>query len=110
MSITPIRPPALDAALGADFQLPALDGSDPSSPSTPVEGGSFGDALTDALTKLGDLQDEASAQSQALAAGKAEDVTTVAMAVERASLALQLAAQVRNKAVDAYQEVFRMQV
>ncbi len=32
------------------------------------------------------------------------------MEIERASLALQLAAQVRNKTVDAYQELFRMQV
>jgi flagellar hook-basal body complex protein FliE len=113
MSIPPIRPlaadQALDGVLGAEFKLPALDGSDPSSPDS-VEGSSFGDMLTNALTQLGDLHTEAGAQSQALATGTAEDVTTVAMAVERASLALQLASTVRNKAVDAYQEIFRMQV
>ena len=107
MAIPPIAPPALDGGLSADFQLPALDGSDATSP---VEGSGFGNALTDAIGKLGDLQDQAAGQSQALATGKADDVAGVAMAVERASLALQLAAQVRNKAVDAYQELFRMQV
>ena len=34
----------------------------------------------------------------------------VVMSVEKASLELQLAVQVRNKGVDAYQEIFRMQV
>ena len=106
MAIPPIAPPALDG-LAAEFQLPALDGSDTTSP---VEGSGFGDALTEALGKLGDLQNEAAGQSQALATGKADDVASVAMAVERASLALQLAAQVRNKAVESYQELFRMQV
>ena len=107
MAIPPIAPPALDG-LTADFQLPALDGSDTTT--SPVEGSGFGDALTQALGKLGDLQNEAAGQSQALATGKADDVAGVAMAVERASLALQLASQVRNKAVEAYQELFRMQV
>ena len=32
------------------------------------------------------------------------------MAVERANLSMQLAVQVRNKAVDAYNQIFRMQV
>jgi flagellar hook-basal body complex protein FliE len=32
------------------------------------------------------------------------------MAVEKASLELQLATQIRNKSVEAYQEIFRMQV
>ena len=113
MAIPPIRPlgldPALDGALGSEFKLPALDGVEPSSPGS-VGGSSFGEELTNALTKLGDLHSEAAAQSQALVTGRADDVTSVAMAVERASLALQLAAQVRNKAVEAYQDLFRMQI
>jgi flagellar hook-basal body complex protein FliE len=72
--------------------------------------GSFGSLLSGELGKLEDLQQKATTASQELATGKANDVSTVAMEVERASLALQLAVQVRNKAVDAYQDLFRMQV
>jgi len=70
----------------------------------------FGRLLGDEVSKLDNLQQNASQAAQDMATGKATDVSTVAMEVERASLALQLAVQVRNKAVDAYQELFRMQV
>jgi flagellar hook-basal body complex protein FliE len=66
--------------------------------------------LAGELSKLDGLQQNASTAAQQLATGQAKDVSSVAMEVERASLALQLAAQVRNKAVEAYQELFRMQV
>lgn len=73
-------------------------------------GTGFGDALSGALDKLDGLQQQADGAAQSLAAGTATDVSSVVDAVERASLALQLAVQVRNKAVDAYQELFRMQI
>ena len=47
---------------------------------------------------------------QSLAAGQAEDPTAVVMAVERAQLAMQLASQIRTKAVEAAQEIFHTQV
>jgi len=43
-------------------------------------------------------------------AGAVDDLHQVAFAMEQAQLTLQLAVQVRNKLVDAYQEVMRMQV
>ena len=52
----------------------------------------------------------AAAQSQALATGQTQDVTSVVTAVQEASLSMQLASQVRNKAVEAYSEIFRTQV
>jgi flagellar hook-basal body complex protein FliE len=107
MAIPPI-PPLPAAAVPGDFQLPALDGTAPAD-AAPA-GAGFGQLLGDALGKLGDLHVDAAIQSQALATGQASDVSAVAMSVERASLALQLAAQVRNKTVEAYQELFRMQV
>ena len=48
--------------------------------------------------------------SQALATGQASDPTSVVMAVERAQLAMQLASQIRTKAVEAAQEIFHTQV
>lgn len=85
--------------------------SAPAAPTPPASGaGGFGSALMQSVDKLDALQQNADAQAQALATGKATDVSSVAMEVERASLALQLASQVRTKLVDAYQEIFRMQV
>jgi len=85
--------------------------SAPAAPTPPASGaGGFGSALMQSVDKLNALQQNADAQAQALATGKATDVSSVAMEVERASLALQLASQVRTKLVDAYQEIFRMQV
>jgi flagellar hook-basal body complex protein FliE len=90
---------------------PATPVAAPSStPTKPSGGAGFGEALANELGKLDGLQQQASSASQALATGQATDVSAVVMQVEQASLALQLAAQVRNKAVDAYQELFRMQV
>jgi flagellar hook-basal body complex protein FliE len=69
-----------------------------------------GTMLEDAVGKLAGLQNDATAQSQALATGQAQSIDSVVMSVERASLALELASQVRNKAVEAYQDLFRMQI
>ena len=77
----------------------------------PADGGSgFGSMLADQLGALQATQDDAAAQSQALAAGTAEDVSSVVMAVERAQLSMQLASQLRNRGVEAFQELFRTQV
>jgi flagellar hook-basal body complex protein FliE len=73
-------------------------------------GGSFGAYLVDKVSALEGLQQNASTQSQALATGQAEDVSAVVMQVEQAALAMQLAVQVRNKAVEAYQEILHLQI
>ncbi|MCW2977716.1 MAG: hypothetical protein JWM06_2997 [Actinomycetia bacterium] len=97
--------------------LPPIGAAAPPAPPAPVSpsggsggGSGFGGMLSDQLGKLDNLQQQASTAADQLAAGKATDVSSVAMEVERASLALQLAAQVRNKAVAVYEELFRMQV
>jgi flagellar hook-basal body complex protein FliE len=85
---------------------------------TPVEptqaaaetGSGFGNLLGKSLQSLADSQTQASEAAQALATGQASDPTAVVMAVERAQLAMQLASQIRTKAVEAAQDIFHTQV
>ena len=79
---------------------------------SPVEGGNknFGEFLTQALGDVNKLQNDSSKASFDLAAGKLQDVSQVTIAAEKATIAMQLTMQVRNKMIDAYQEVMRMQV
>ena len=72
--------------------------------------GDFGGALGAQLDKLSQVQAEGSQAAQGLADGSATDVSSVVMAVERARLSMQLASQIRNKAVEAYQDIFHTQV
>jgi flagellar hook-basal body complex protein FliE len=73
-------------------------------------GGAFGKALTDAVNGLNDQINGASDQAQQLATGQTNDLTGVVMATQQASIELEVASQLRNKAVEAYQDIFRMQV
>jgi len=112
MAITPIGPLPLPlgpefSTAGSDFAVPGLDGAQPA---TGGGGGGFGAMLEKAVGSLDQQQTNAAQASQALATGQAQDISTVVMQVEQANLSLQLAAQVRNKVVDAYQEIMRMQV
>jgi flagellar hook-basal body complex protein FliE len=78
----------------------------------PLESSSknFGEFLTEALGEVNSLQQNAAKASFDLAAGKLQDISQVTIATEKASIAMQLTMQVRNKVIDAYQEVMRMQV
>lgn len=83
----------------------------PSKAAAPTDpAGGFGSMLTNAIGSLEQTQQAAAAQSQALATGQTTDVSSVITAVQEASLSMQLAAQVRNKAVEAYTEIFHTQI
>jgi flagellar hook-basal body complex protein FliE len=56
------------------------------------------------------MQDTGAKAAQALATGTATDISAATVAVEKAAIALQLTAAFRNKAVEAYQDVMRMQI
>ena len=67
-----------------------------------------GQMLQSALGQVSGLQDHAGQMATAFAQGKTGDIHSVMIASEQATMALQLTTQIRNKAVDAYQEVMRM--
>jgi flagellar hook-basal body complex protein FliE len=99
--------PALPNVTAPGVVLPPNPNAGAGSAASPS---SFSDLLMQQVSHLNDLQLTAQDQSQALATGQASDVSAVVTAVEQASLAMQLAVQVRNKATDAYQEIMRMQI
>ena len=66
--------------------------------------------LEHALGNLNDLAQQADAMATRAATGEDVDLHEVMLAMESAGLGFQLALQVRNKLVDAYQEISRMQV
>lgn len=70
----------------------------------------FAEALERAVRSADELQRRADAAAAALADGRTDDVHAVMVAMEEASLALQLAIQVRNRLLESYQELVRMQV
>lgn len=70
----------------------------------------FSEVLKNALDKVNDSQINAENATQQLITGEATDIHQVMLATEEAKLSLELAVQIRNKLVDAYQEIMRMQL
>jgi flagellar hook-basal body complex protein FliE len=77
-------------------------------PAADSEGPSFAKTLEDAFDNLNSLQNKAGDMAVAYANHQTSDIHSVMMASEEASIALQMATQVRNKVVDAYQEIDRI--
>lgn len=71
---------------------------------------SFADILQEKLAEVNRLQKQADSLVAQYIAGEQVELHTVMLAVEKASLALQLTVQVRNKLIEAYQEISRMQI
>lgn len=100
--VTPVTTP-LPLTPPATLRAPA--------PANAPEGGpSFGSVIGDALQKVDQLQQQANDATTQVATGQAPDLHDALIRVEEASLALQLALQVRNKVVESYQEIMRMPV
>jgi flagellar hook-basal body complex protein FliE len=81
--------------------------------SAPQAGGGapapFADLLTDAVGQVNQLETQAHAAVTGLMTGSGVDVHAAMIATQKASMAFELALSVRNKAVQAYQQVIGMQ-
>ncbi|BBO24227.1 MAG: flagellar hook-basal body complex protein FliE [Armatimonadetes bacterium] len=74
------------------------------------QGGDFASKLMDVLREVNAAQNESRVQQEALMTGQPVDIHDVMIAMERASVAMELTLQVRNKLLEAYQEISRTQV
>jgi flagellar hook-basal body complex protein FliE len=70
----------------------------------------FADMLADAVNQTNEAQLAADKAAVALQTGKAENLHEVMLSMEEADISMRLLVQMRNKALDAYQEIMRMQV
>ena len=73
-------------------------------------GPSFADTLKEAVNSVNELAVTADRKAQELTTGKTDDIAGVMLAAEKADIALRAMVQVRNKIIDAYQEIMKMQV
>lgn len=71
---------------------------------------SFETWLGNQLEQVNDKLIHAERQVQSLAVGEAENLHQVMIALEDAKLSFQLTMQIRNRVLEAYQEILRMQV
>nr|WP_236611076.1 flagellar hook-basal body complex protein FliE [Halalkalibacterium ligniniphilum] len=94
-------------------QSPFLNTIQPNSPRqyTPAEAqDTFKKALNDAINNVNNLQNLSSNKTERLAKGEIDDLHDVMITGQKASIALQATVEVRNKVIEAYQEIMRMQV
>jgi flagellar hook-basal body complex protein FliE len=71
---------------------------------------SFGSMLNKAISDVNTLQSEAGKAMEKLVTGEASDLHEVMIAAEKARTSFDLLTEVRNKTVDMYREIMRMQV
>jgi len=83
-------------------QLPAIGQSS--------QPGAFQNVLTGAIQSIESSQNAAGDAMQKFLTGENEEVHTMAIAMQKAQITFDLGLQVRNKIVDAYQQVMQMQL
>ncbi|MFZ0392089.1 MAG: flagellar hook-basal body complex protein FliE [Calditrichia bacterium] len=72
--------------------------------------GSFGMTLRDFLSDVNQLQNEAGEAQEALVEGELTDLHQVTLAAEKARVGLEMLLEMRNKVMESYQEIMRMQI
>ena len=91
-------------------QLP-LDKPTPSAAGGAARGGpSFGEALEDALRNVDGQMQGADKAAASWVAGDGGDLHNVLITMEKADMSFRTMVQVRNKLLEAYQEIMRIQV
>jgi len=74
------------------------------------KGATFGDFLQNLVTEANTSQISADQKLQEVASGRNKDLHGAVIAMEKADVNFRLLAQVRNKVIEAYREIMRMQV
>ena len=98
VGFTPYVPPMVAPAAPAGPQA------------TQQSGQAFGDLVLDGLDRLEAVQDKSDQLAVQAATGDLSDIHDYTLAATEASVTTQLTVAVRNRALDAFNEIMRMQV
>jgi len=105
MSISPltaVQGMGVQGVSGTGY-LPAAEGT------TTTDGSGFAASLTGAVDNLQQLQTTSNDLAVKAVTGNLDDIHTATLAATRAQVTLELVAAIRNKGVDAFNEIMRMQ-
>ena len=106
----------ISAGTGGGLPLELLDGakkavgSGADAPEQTSGTGSFAGVLKSKLADLNAQQVDSSKATEDMATGRVDDIAQTMLRIEQANVSLPMATQVRNKVIEAYQEVLRMQM
>jgi flagellar hook-basal body complex protein FliE len=78
--------------------------------STPPVKTSFADQLKNAVAEVNDLQIRREDMVEQMVTGEVTEVHDVMIAAKESQLAFELLLEIRNKLLESYQEIMRMQV
>lgn len=70
----------------------------------------FGEFLSDSMSKVNSMQAEANTAIERLVTGQTKNIHETMLAVEKADIAFRTMNQIRMKVLDAYKEVLKMQI
>ena len=85
-------------------QTPSLTQS-----SRKLDGASFGEWLNRSIATVNSMQEDADSAAQKLVTGENKDIHGTMISMQKASIAMDLMSEVRNKIIAAYDEIKRMQ-
>ncbi|MGH9354236.1 MAG: flagellar hook-basal body complex protein FliE [Terriglobia bacterium] len=99
MTFIPTNLPPIDPASFNRQQVNQISGNQPQ----------FIDTLKQTLQQAQQIQNEADQKVSSVVTGQVGDIQSAMVAVEKANLSFEMVMEVRNKIVQAYQDVYNMQ-
>jgi flagellar hook-basal body complex protein FliE len=94
----------------AQFRMQESATKSQSAPDQSQEKSTFLSHLIDGVQEVNQMQVSADQMAADLAAGKNQNIHEIMLAATKAELGFNFMVQIRNKAIEAYQEIMRMQV
>ena len=99
-----------DLTIRATDALARIQSLSKNSPSEQAQSPDFVDLLKGAIEQVNAIQHESGRLEDSVARGESMNIHQAIIAGEKAGLSFRLMMQVRNKLIEAYQEVLRIQV